>query len=169
MPVLSDYSRKKKIDYFLKPIPKNARILEIGCGARWVRDYLVDNGWNHYVGMDLVPPADIVGDILKWRELGLEPESYDVIIAFEVVEHVDCFKQCFDLLKPGGKLLISSPVPHLDWVMRTLEVFRLNQQRTSSHDHLIYFREIPYFNQKDIKIVGLLAQWGVLTKTVGSR
>ena len=32
MPILSDFSRRKKISYFIDPMPKNARILEIGCG-----------------------------------------------------------------------------------------------------------------------------------------
>ena len=62
-------------------------------------------GWTGYHGLDIVPPADYVGDIRNWREIGLEPESFDVIIAFEVVEHVDCFKECYDLLKHGGKML----------------------------------------------------------------
>ncbi len=32
MPLLSDYAQKKKIEYFLNPIPKDSRILEVGCG-----------------------------------------------------------------------------------------------------------------------------------------
>jgi len=105
-----------------------------------------------------------VGNILLWRELGLEPESYDVVIAFEVVEHVDCFKACYDLLKPGGRLLLTSPLPHMDWVMRILERLGLNQKRTSPHDHLVYFQEVPHFEQKQIKIVALLSQWGIFHK-----
>ena len=91
MPLLSDLSRQKKIRYFLDPIPKDASILEIGCGSKWVGEYLRGNGWQHYIGLDLFPPADVVGDIRNWRELGLEAASFDVIIAFEVIEHVDCF------------------------------------------------------------------------------
>ena len=40
MPILSDIARRKKVDFFLRPIPKDARILEIGCGAKWVSDFL---------------------------------------------------------------------------------------------------------------------------------
>ena len=40
MPLLSDIARRKKIRYFLDPIPKDARVLEIGCGAgRLTRRY----------------------------------------------------------------------------------------------------------------------------------
>jgi len=164
MPLLSDYAKSKKVKHFLEPIPADARILEIGCGSGWVGEYLRAGGWSHYQGLDLVPPADFVGNILLWRELGLEPESYDVVIAFEVVEHVDCFKACHDLLKPGGRLLLTSPLPHMDWVMRILERLGLNQKRTSPHDHLVYFQEVPHFEQKQIKIVALLSQWGIFHK-----
>jgi 2-polyprenyl-3-methyl-5-hydroxy-6-metoxy-1,4-benzoquinol methylase len=47
-------------------------------------------------------PADIVGDILEWKRIGLQPESFDVIIAFELVEHVDCFQEFFDLLSQAA-------------------------------------------------------------------
>lgn len=164
MPFLSDYARKKKIEYFFAGIPKDARILEIGCGSEWVREYLTTSGWTGYVGLDLVPPADIVGDVTNWRNLGLEPESFDIIIAFEVVEHVDCFAECRELLRPGGKLLLTSPVPHMDWVMKLLEGVGLNQKRTSPHDHLVYFDEVSAFADKQIRVVKGLAQWGIFTK-----
>lgn len=164
MPILSRYARKRKIEYFLKRIPKQAKILEIGGRTGWVSDYLRANGWNHYVGIDIVPPADIVGDIKNWKQLGLKEQSFDVIVAFEVVEHVDCFKECFDLLKPGGMLMLTSPVPHMDWLMKLLELIRLNQKRTSPHNNLLYLRDVQYFQRKNIKIVGFLSQWAIFTK-----
>ncbi len=164
MPLLSDIARRKKIRYFLDPIPKDARILEVGCGAKWVGDYLRRHGWNGYVGLDLFPPADVVGDIQRWPELGLAPESFDRIVAFEVIEHVDCFDACYRLLKPGGLLLLTSPVPHLDWVMRGLEWCGLNQTRTSPHSNLTYFARIPKFEAVELKTVAGLAQWGTLRK-----
>lgn len=164
MPWLSDIARRKKIEYFLAPIPRDARILEIGCGSKWVGDYLKQNGWSRYTGLDLFPPADVVGDIRHWRELGLAPESFDVIVAFEVIEHVNCFAECYCLLKPGGRLLLTSPVPHMDWAMKILEACRLNQRRTSPHSNLTYFRNIPDFRPIAVKTVAGLAQWGVFQK-----
>jgi len=164
MPLLSDYARRKKIRHFLDPIPKDARILEIGCGSGWVGQYLKQRGWKDYVGLDLSAPADVVGSIKDWRNLGLAAGSFDVILAFEVVEHVDCFQECYDLLKPGGRLLLTSPVPRMDWVLRLLEWLGLNQKRTSPHDHLVDFRLVPQFERKQIKIVAFLSQWGTFEK-----
>jgi cyclopropane fatty-acyl-phospholipid synthase-like methyltransferase len=164
MPLLSDYAQRKKTAYFLDPLPQDARILEIGCGSGWVGEYLRSHGWSGYVGMDLAPPADVVGDVRRWRQLGLEPESFDAIVAFEVVEHVDCFRECYELLAPGGRLLLTSPVPRMDWAMKVLERLGLNQKRTSPHDHLIDFRDVPYFEEGEIKVVAMLSQWGVFRK-----
>ena len=121
MPLLSKYAQKKRIDYSVKGIPKQARILEVGCGNGWFGNYLKSNGWENYVGLDIVSPADIVGDILDWRKLGIEEQSFDLIIAFEVVEHVNCFQEFFDILKTGGLLILTSPVPHMDWLCKLLE------------------------------------------------
>ena len=164
MPLLGDHARRKKIEYFLDPIPVDARILEIGCGSGWVGDYLKSRGCGRYVGIDLAPPADVVGDVREWKKLGLEPESFDVIIAFEVVEHVDCFRECCELLAPGGRLLLTSPVPRMDWVMKLLERVGLNQKRTSPHDHLVDFRRVPCFQDKQIQVKAFLSQWGIFQK-----
>ena len=130
----------------------------------WLGQYLKDNGWNNYTGIDINPPANIVGDIRDWRKLGLKECSFDVIIAFEVVEHVDCFKECFELLTEKGMLMLTSPVPHMDWMLKILEIVGLNQRRTSVHDHLVYLKDIPYFEDKEIKTIGFLSQWAILTK-----
>lgn len=164
MPALSDYAQRKKIRHFLEPLAKDARILEIGCGSRWVGSYLKANGWSNYVGADLVSPADIVGDIRDWRSLGLAPASFDAIVAFEVIEHVDLTAEALALLKPGGLLLLTSPVPHMDWFMKLLEAVGLNQRRTSPHDHLVYLEDLRWFEAVSLRRVAGLSQWGILRK-----
>ncbi len=164
MPLLSDIAQRKKINFFLKDIAKDAHILEVGSGSGWVGEYFRKNGYGHYTGLDIVPPAGIVGDINQWRSLGLQPNSFDVIIAFEVVEHVDLLQSCYDLLKPGGRLMMTSPVPYMDFVMKTLEVLGLNQKRTSPHSNLTSFSSIVQFPEKYIRTIAFLSQWGVFTK-----
>lgn len=168
MPFVSSFAQRRKIDFFLPLVPRDATVLEIGSGSSWLKDHMLSNGWTGYVGLDIVPPADIVGDILQWQKIGLKAESFDAIIAFEVVEHVDCFQACWDLLKPGGCLLATSPVPERDWVMKILENLGLNQKRTSPHDHLVHFKTVNRFPDKHVKIIGGLSQWGVFRKTMGA-
>lgn len=166
MPIISDYAQKKKINYFLKDIDKDSKILEIGCGSQWLSNYMKSNGWKNYIGLDIVPPADIVGDLKSWKNLGLEANYFDYIIAFEVVEHVDIFNECFDLLNENGLLMLTTPVPHMDWILKILEKIGLNQQRTSPHDHLIYLNNLQKFHTVELKKVAFLSQWGKFRKKI---
>jgi SAM-dependent methyltransferase len=168
VPLLSTLARRRKVDHFFAGVPRDARILEIGAGGGWLRAALEARGFTAYTGLDLEGPADVVGDVNDWRALGLAPESFDVVVAFEVVEHVDCFAACHALLVPGGALFVTTPVPGRDWVMRLLERAGLNQRRTSPHDHLIDLRGAPFFEQREVRIVGGLSQWAVLRKAPGA-
>ena len=75
----------------------------------------------------------------------------------------------FDLLKPGGRLLVTTPVAHMDWACKTLERLGLNQQRTSPHSHLIYFKDIPLFTPVDTRVVKLIGQLVKFTKVAKKR
>lgn len=164
MPIISSYSQKKKIKYFIDTIPKSAKVLEVGSGSGWVGAYMKKNGWENYVGLDILAPADVVGDICLWNEIGLQAESFDYIIAFEVVEHVDCFKACYELLKPNGKMLITTPMPHADWILKILEALGLNQKRTSPHSNLLYLKKEKTFDKKQVKSILSLSQWAIFEK-----
>ncbi len=166
---LSTYARRGKCRFFLERLPKDSRILEVGCGDGWLGRCLRAQGRTGYLGLDARPPADVVGDIRDWRRLGLEAESFDALIAFEVVEHVDCFQEMHDLLKPGGLLMLTSPHPRWDWLCRVFEALGLAQRRTSPHDHLIDFHAVPFFEPVALRRVALMAQWGVFRKPVGGR
>jgi SAM-dependent methyltransferase len=168
MPLLSAIARKRKLDYFCTHIPQNARILEIGCGDGWVGCWLKSNGYPNYVGMDLIASesADIAGDIRDWRRLGIAPSSFDVIIAFEVIEHVACVQDCYDILRPGGLLMLTSPLPSMDWLCRILEILHLNQRRTSPHSNLTDFANLPLFEPLALAIPLHMVQWGVFSKPV---
>jgi SAM-dependent methyltransferase len=164
MPLLSEIARRKKLDYFFASLPHSAYILEVGCADKWLGRKLKQRGFERYIGLDVCPTADVVGDIRHWQRLGLRADSFDVIAAFELVEHVDCFREMYALLRPGGQLFLTSPVPRMDWACKTLEFLGLNQKRTSPHDHLIYFQHIPLFEPIEIRTVGLMAQWGKFQK-----
>lgn len=109
MQILSSIARKLKKTYFLDAVSKDDMVLEVGCGDGWVGKYLRERGVRQIISIDINPPANIVGDIREWRSLGLVTQSFDVIVAFELLEHVDCMEDCFALLKPGGGLWLLPP------------------------------------------------------------
>jgi 2-polyprenyl-3-methyl-5-hydroxy-6-metoxy-1,4-benzoquinol methylase len=158
---LSRYARGRKLDFFFGQIPKDASVLDVGCADGWVGRWAKPRGWS-VVALDLRPPADIVGDLTRWRELGLRPHSFDVIIAFEVVEHADLAQALHDLLKPGGRLMVTTPVPRLDRVCQLLESVGVLQPRNGEHSHLVDLREYRGFRVAERRVKGLISQWGVL-------
>ncbi len=167
MPMISDYVRRRKLDHFFGMIDRSERILEVGTGDGWLREWCREHGYHGYVGLDLGPPADIIGDIREWRELGIEPGSFDVVVAFEVVEHVDCFQECYDILREGGRMMITTPVPRMDWLLRVLELLGLNQPRVTPHDNLLDLRGVEQFEHKEIRTIYGLTQWAVFEKHPG--
>jgi 2-polyprenyl-3-methyl-5-hydroxy-6-metoxy-1,4-benzoquinol methylase len=136
--LLSRISRDRKLGLLLRHIRAGSLILEVGAGAGWFSRGLRRQG--HEVRtLDLMPPADIIGDIKDWKRLGLKAGSFDVIVALEVIEHVDCWDDLKELCKPGGWIFLSSPVPRFDWACRMLETAGLTQRRTSPHCNLVDF------------------------------
>ena len=61
---------------------------------------------------------------------------------WRLIEHVDCLEALRSICKIGGLIMLSSPHPHWDWVMKILESAHLNQKRTSAHDNLTDFNDI---------------------------
>lgn len=108
----------------IKRIPKNAElILDAGCGNGWAAKYFLNKG-KKVVSMDISIKNPI--RVLKenWHEnhavviadvyhLPFKKNSFDAIIASEILEHVHdpelfIFK-LIEALKPGGRLIITTP------------------------------------------------------------
>ena len=137
------------------------RILDLGCGDMWFSNYLKEKGYN-VSGFSLCKPADIVGDVKNYK---FKRNYYDVVIAIEMVEHVDCFKEIEEMLKPNGLLIITTPTPHLDWFCFLMERVGLFQSRGDTpHKYLIYLKDIPIFKPILAKTY-LFIQFGVFKKT----
>ncbi len=159
---LSGLARKGKLKYFLPQIGHQARILDLGCSDNWFKRAANRRGWTNVVGIDLHPPADIIGDVFDWSALGLEPHSFDAIVAFEIIEHGDFSRVMWDLLKPDGLLFATTPIPRMDPACRVLEGMRLLQRRTSAHSNLTDLRKLANFDVVERRIRAGVSQWAVM-------
>jgi 2-polyprenyl-3-methyl-5-hydroxy-6-metoxy-1,4-benzoquinol methylase len=162
---LSKVARRGKLSYFLPKVPTDARILDIGCSDNWFKRSAGARGWTNVTGLDLHPPADIVGNVFNWRELDLEPHSFDAVVAFEVLEHGDFGLPIRDLLKPNGLLFATTPIPRMDPFCLMMERLRLLQRRTSAHTHLTDLRQLAGFDVVEWRTKAFVSQWGVLRPT----
>jgi SAM-dependent methyltransferase len=101
----------------LKKLPKNAKILEVGCGNGFVLKAIFDLGYKNVFGVepsiDAIKKANpkikknIATDILK---PGLfENKSFDFIFFFQTFDHIPnpnrFLSECYKLLKLNGHIL----------------------------------------------------------------
>ncbi len=105
-------------------------VLEIGCGEdKPLSKILTRNAGPYvyrYIGVDINPlkPAahqrlTFLGEfnfVERWQELlKLEPAKFDVVVHLEVIEHMKVthgaklLRACYEVLKPGGVMLMSTP------------------------------------------------------------
>ena len=98
-------------------------VLDAGCGTGYGLEMLLAYGPESVKGVDLSEEAVAdagrrLGDQAELvradvRDLPLEDGSFDVVVCFEVIEHVERQRDALDelkrVLRPGGVLLISSP------------------------------------------------------------
>ena len=70
-------------------------VLDVGCRSGNLKCALPD-GKVHYVGLDLFPPADVVGNL----EMGLPFKNvlFETVVALDVLEHTDNIYEAFSEL-----------------------------------------------------------------------
>ncbi len=110
---------KFQVNRWRKFFPGSGSALEMGCGDGLMLDALRGYGWK-VVGTERTQEmADEVKKNLGFPVYvgGLEKvptgDKFDLMILFQVLEHLDdplsVLKQCRNLLRPGGKLIIAVP------------------------------------------------------------
>jgi SAM-dependent methyltransferase len=116
-------------------IPRGVRILDVGCA-----DGALFRRLGSFLGEGLgVDPALLQPDTgHRYRLIpGTFPEDlpddrpFDVITLLAVVEHIPRNQQaalaqaCVQALRPGGRVIITTPSPAVDHVLRVLKALRL--------------------------------------------
>ncbi len=120
----TEHSERRVREYIKSVVPKNIQnILDVGCGSAWCAKIFCNQGVE-VVSLDITVkntsealkryPFDnhyaVVADAFN---LPFQKQSFDCIIASEIIEHVpqpDKFiESLFKVLKPNGKLIITTP------------------------------------------------------------
>jgi ubiquinone/menaquinone biosynthesis C-methylase UbiE len=127
---------QKYLDAELLPALEKRRILDIGCGAGNMAHHLAQYGT--VIGLDNNPrPLGVavqrgldvcqgLGDGLPFAD-----ESFDIVALLDTIEHIpdelETLHECYRVLKPGGKLLIT--VPAFMWLWSYNDEINAHQRR----------------------------------------
>ena len=132
--ILSDYLAR------YAALPRDARILEIGCGTGHNLPMLARFGAVEAIEIDPAARAIAserlgrpVGDAPLPALPGIERGAYDLVAVLDVVEHIEddvaALAAMTTLLKPGGKILIA--VPAHQWLWSAHDVVNHHHRRYS--------------------------------------
>ena len=115
---------KRMIERWI-PSSRSSRILDLGCGYGAIMYFLHAAGYHHVTGVDTSPEQ-----VAAARELGFADvhhgniypflqqsaaDSYEVIIAFDILEHLtktellELGDEIHRVLTPGGRLIMHAP------------------------------------------------------------
>jgi len=120
-------------------LPAKARILEIGCGTGHNLSML--SGFGHVDGLELDDEAAALSEKRLGRkvmrsplpELDQVPDNYDLIGAFDVIEHIEddhaALAAIATKLKSGGKFMMT--VPAHPWMWTAHDVANHHKRRYS--------------------------------------
>ena len=120
--------------------PSNARILEIGCGTG--HNLAMLGAFGIVDALEVDETARALAQERLGREVfsaplpelaGMEERHYDMVTAFDVVEHIPDDRAAIEgiarLLKPGGRLVVT--VPAHQWMWSAHDVVNHHQRRYS--------------------------------------
>jgi 2-polyprenyl-3-methyl-5-hydroxy-6-metoxy-1,4-benzoquinol methylase len=123
------WQRLRKVMEYIKPITPYEYVLDFGCGSGVMLPYLSEIS-SQVVAMDVdllpleriqahisLPPNIEVKDTNKSGLPDLPANSFDLIIALDVLEHVKdlprTLNELLNLLKPNGQLIVSGPTENI--------------------------------------------------------
>jgi SAM-dependent methyltransferase len=163
-------SRRSIERYFLDYLPKDAPILEAGCGlGAWVV-YLSDRGYD-IAGID--NDGKVIDRLREWRpslkvrhgdirELPYEDGSIGAVLSLGVMEHIeggcgDALKETHRVLRPGGLLFFTVPMNNFFRRVFAHPLRSLYLQWRKNRGDAIHFAEYR-FSKREVE--GLMGDHG---------
>jgi SAM-dependent methyltransferase len=161
---LEPFLRRFRFNQAIKYIKKNKPLvlLDLGCGPKIPFYFFAKKNkviFKKYIGVDPLINKNLIDKFVKEgnililgkfliKKIPLSSLSVDYIVAFAFLEHIEnpenIFKEALRILKPGGKIILTTPTPKAKNILEFLS-FKLK---------LVSPREIAehknYFTKEDL-------------------
>lgn len=110
----------KVMKHIKDDINSKCDLLDFGAGSGNLIKYIYNSGFKgNFFGADIMAaPREVPEDVIWIKTdlnypLDLKDNLFDLIISIEVIEHLenprDTFREFYRLLRPGGKLVVTTP------------------------------------------------------------
>jgi len=162
MSLLGMIADRKRLGLILNEVNNPAgpmKILDLGCGNGWFVKKLNSMGIGT-IGIDINLEGE-TENLIRTSAYDLPfPENYfDCVLAIEIIEHLEprVYKEIGRVLKPGGKLIVTSPIPKWNWLVEILCNSGLADPLVTPHMNCIKSEDLPFKLLK--KRSFLLIEW----------
>ena len=144
------FIQNKRIKLIEKYVPSNSYILDVGCGYYPQNLINLQAKISKAVGIDKdIPDTSFAPNIRfikadQQAQIPLPDNEFDCILLLAVLEHLEntteIIAECYRILKPGGRLIITIPTNYSQPILLKLAYFGLISKE-EIFDHKHYFRK----------------------------
>lgn len=149
---VNEHDERRVHEFIISKIPADVKnILDVGCGNAWAAEHFIHIK-KRITSLDVsfINPKKALGKFPSIYHsaltadsfhLPIKDNSYDCVIASEIIEHVinpkEFIKELYRVVKPGGELIITTPYKE---ILRYYLCIHCNQ-KTPVHAHIHSFDE----------------------------
>lgn len=147
-PILENFLSFLRFRKIIRHIPSNSKVLDMGCGYRGKFLTTIKNNISSGTGLDISVDPILSNDKIKLlscdlnKPLPSDANEFDVVTSLANLEHLDnpleMLREIYRVLRPGGKLLLTTPSIHGKLILEFLAFMRLISPR-EIEDHKNYF------------------------------
>jgi 2-polyprenyl-3-methyl-5-hydroxy-6-metoxy-1,4-benzoquinol methylase len=135
----------------MEPYRKNNRMIDVGCGIGYFLEEAKKRGWEVYgteytdEAVEICRQKGIIMHKGALNSVSYEPNYFDVITSFEVIEHINNpreeLEHFYNILRPNGLVYVTTP--NFNSLLR--------YYLKSSYDNICYPEHLSYYTPKTIK------------------
>lgn len=162
----------ERYKFALKFIQKNNKVLDTACGdgygTKLLAETEADEVWGADINQQAIETAknkysaeNLHFRIVDGVDMPFEDNYFDVVISFETIEHIKDYqsfiKEIKRVLKPSGKLIISTPDRKITKKLGIDNPFHVREFTKKEMADLMqtHFKQVEFYGQRPVKRLSL--------------